>query len=340
MKNPLRMGLIAIVVSAALLNATPADAQTPAVQPNPVAEAEPFKITVDFDGGTLQSYIEALQKAAGKMPVNVIAPAEARKVELPAISLRNVNVYTALSAITSAFELNSQHRFGVQPIGNPADATYAVEYRKDNRSSLQSGYGGPGRTAQGPVLSPFTQSQTKRLEVYSIRDLIDPPSDDGREGGDGPKVKFDDILSAIEGAMQLLDSEDKPRLLFHKETGLLMVGGTQYQTEVVSSLLSRIRDDLAQRGLHERDRRREDAAAERTIKMHRSEMRLTELEMTQARDRLARIEQMVQQGVESTDSLAKAKLDFERAAAKLERQQIELQAFEEGARTPTPSKGK
>ena len=330
MKNPLRTGLIALVASAALVSARPAEGQQPEAKPAPVREAEKYNITVNFQGGTLQEYIDTLQKAAGTMPVNVVAPLEARKVELPSITLRNVNIYTALSAISSAFESDSQHRFGVEPIGGAADATYAIAYRRVDRS-VRSPFSNPQVMAPPPP--------AKGLEVYSIRDLLDPPNAEGEEGA-GLKMKFEDILSAIEGAMQLLDAEDQPRLLFHKETGLLIVGGTQYQTQVVGDLLMRIRDDLAHRWSREQDRKRQDAALERNVRLARTEVRLAELEVQQAKDRLARVEQLVQQGVESSDAMGKATLDFERAKARLERLLIELEAHQEGLpkRAPTPKK--
>lgn len=318
MKNPIRNGVIALLVSSALLAAKSAEGQSQpsggpggkVVAPAPEGRIGPV-VSVHFPGGTLEEYIGALQQAAGDKPMNVVVPASAKKVELPAITLRNVSVFTALSAVRSAFEENSEHRFDVRPVGDPMDLTYAVEYLRVERSA--------------PATRGGQAAATRILEVYSIRDLIEPPASAG--GEPQAKVEFESILSAVDAAMGMFDEKDPPKLLFHKETGLLLVSGTPYQTEVVGNLIRRIRDDLQRRWAEERGARKQSAEQQRRVAIARTEVQIAQKELALAEEQLARIKQLAEQGMTPRDELSAAVMDVDRKKAALERKRIELEAL-------------
>jgi hypothetical protein len=325
-KNPVRNGVLGLILGVTLCGAEPVWAQN-----DPVAQQAPPGVvkgggglrqqrqveygpmlSVNFQGGTLESYIAALQKAAGDKPVNVVTPAVAKRVELPAIVLRDVTLYTALSAVCSVFEENSEHRFRVGPIGSDTEGAFSLSYvRVGSRNS-----------------NPFgvDESKIKHLQVYSVRDLIDP----AMEGGVAEsKVAYEDIISAVETAMKLLDQEEMPRMMFHKQTGLLMVGGTLEQNSVVDTLLSRIRDDMQRRWSEERAGRKSSTDKQRRMVLAQSQVRVAELEMQQTADRLKRMQTLVDAGQGSRDDLDKARVDAEKAMAALERAKIEAEAIGE-----------
>lgn len=330
MKNPVRNGVIGLLVAAAVSGSLPTPTfGQPGGQPGKAIQpgSDPLRqpggarpqygptISVSFPGGTLDDYIRALQQAAGEEPVNVVTPAVAKRVELPPITLRGVTTYTALAAVRAAFEENSEHQFNVRAVGAGEDATFSLEYMRINPNPEQPA-------------SPFRDSRRKDLQVYSIRDLIEPAMDGGAAAS---KVAYEDILAAVEAAMKLLDVEEAPRMMFHKETGLLMVGGTPDQTAVVDTLIKRVREDMQRRWSEERSGRKASAERTRRLTLMRNEVRLAELELVQAEERLKRVQQRVDGGLEPKDMLSQAGLEWERAKANLERRQLELQSVEEEA---------
>jgi hypothetical protein len=308
-----------MVLSSMLLAAPPVQAQRGGGQPPQITSSSEDKfgptLSVNFGGGTLESYLQALQKAAGDKAVNVVVSAEAKKVELPPIVLRDVTLYTALSAV-EAVEGESEHNFGIEPVGNGGDATFAIRYA---RRESQSGVFVPGR-APGQLV----QVPNKRLEVYSIRDLIEPPA--GVDGSPQAKVAYESILSAVDAAMGMFGEKEPPKLLFHKETGLLLVSGTQYQTETVDKLIGRIRDDLQRRWGEERSTKKQSAEQSRRAAIAKSEMQISEKELALAEEQLERAKKMMDQGVMSREEFNQAQIGVDRARAALERKKIELDA--------------
>lgn len=272
----------------------------------PASEGMGPKLSVSFPGGELERYIATLQAAAGDEPINVITPAEAKRVVLPPITLRNVTLYTALSAISSAFEENSEHYFNISPVGGEADVTFAVKYARADRSST-------------PARARADADQLKRMQVYSVRDLIDPPG-----GAGSAKVKYEDIIAAIEGAMQMIEPDNMPRLMFHRETGLLMVSGTMEQTSVVNTLISRIRDDMQQRWNEEENRRHASTVQAQRMARAKSEIQIAELELSQAMQAYERTAARVNEGLEGQGALSPARTEMEKARAKLDRIRLEM----------------
>ncbi len=127
----------------------------------------------------------------------------------------------------------------------------------------------------------------------------------------------------------MFDEKEAPKLLFHKETGLLLVGGTPYQTEVVDNMIRRIRDDLKKRWSEERSVKQQSAAQARRVALARLELQLAEKELIMAEEQAERIRQRVSQGQESTEQLAQARMNVDRAAAMAARRKIELEAASE-----------
>lgn len=315
----MRLGVMGLIFSTAIVAGPRVEAQSRQLPPTTMSSDQKFgpMLSVNFGGGTLEAYLVALQKAAGDKAVNVVVPAAAKKVVLPPIVLRDVTLYTALSAVRSAFEENSEHQFNVRPVGTEEDGTFAIEYMRVDRTSGQTVPMGGGRVMQVP-------GPAKRLEVYSIRDLIDPPA--GADGTPQAKVAYESILSAVDAAMGMFDEKEPPKLLFHKETGLLLVSGTKYQTEVVDNLIGRIRDDLQRRWGEERSSKKQNAEQLRRAAIAKSELQIAEKELALAEEQFDRAKKMMDQGVMSREEFNQAQIAVDRARASLERKKIELDA--------------
>lgn len=327
MKSPLRHGALALILGASLLAARPAPAQDRAQPGAPVpqeraAGRDTAVLSVDFKGGTVEEYLKALERSAEGKPVNVVVPEEAKVVPLPAITLRKVRLRSALEAIQAAFSMDSEHMFDVRPIGDEnTDMVYSLRYGRSSRSR------------QGA--QPGRPSAERHLEVFSIRDLIDPPS--GGAAG-GSKVEYTEILAAIDGAMSL-SKEPAPEILFHKETGLLLVGGSPAQTAVISVLLARVHDDLVSRWKEEAASRRNSASQARALTIARTELQLAEREASLAEDRFLRSRKLADSGNIPVEQVAEAELALARAMGLVERRRLEAaQVSEEMAANDGPGR--
>src|SRR5262252_5045056 len=78
---------LGLLVGGAFGQEAPPKPKGPTPQPTPALEAE-FTLSVEFPGGTVGQYIDALKKAAGKNAVNVVASRQAMEVPLAPVSLR------------------------------------------------------------------------------------------------------------------------------------------------------------------------------------------------------------------------------------------------------------
>ena len=98
---------------------TSASAQDPRVSGRPISTAT--IVDVEFAGGDLAEFVEAV-RGAGRN-INVLIPPEATQVSVPAITLREVSVESALRAVAevttnneATVQVSTQRRSGGQPV--------------------------------------------------------------------------------------------------------------------------------------------------------------------------------------------------------------------------------
>lgn len=301
-----RLGVIGVVAAAAV--PTAGIAGETYGQPRPVQAADWGKVqgpvvSLDFPGGTLREYVGAVQRAAGKDTVNVLLPAEAADLPLPPISMKDVSARTALEAVQWAFPQMGPHRVDVTPFGSPESGspTFAVAYM--------------AMGDRGPV-PPSQPARPRDVEVFSIRELIEPA-----EGGDG--VPVETLLTSIEAALSLKDVGVAPDLKFHEDSGLLIVRGTGEQIGTVKSLLREIRGDVQQRRGIARERQRREAEERFHEKKLDIEIDLQEKEVRAAKDRVALVRKLEEQGQVGAHELREAKLDEARQEARMRMLMVE-----------------
>lgn len=192
-------------------------------------------LTINFPGGTVGDYINQLKAAAGKQPANIVTSRAATEVQIGPISLREVSLYTALSAIATAAGRDTI--WSVQTLVSPTTKAiegYAIEFEQRNK------------VAQPRLYSPSDVG----IQVISLRDITEPIP------GDPPGVPLtkpaEVVLTAVRAALDLTDDHAAPpEMKYHEDSGLLIIRGNGDQMGAVTQTLQQMRDDI---------RRRRDAA--------------------------------------------------------------------------------
>lgn len=215
----IRRSAAALVLAASL---TPALAQPNVTQPpgalggvRAAGKAEPSqhgpRLSVDFPGGTVQAYIDALRQAAGAESVNVIVSDTAATAELPAIRLRDVNLYTALEAATSAAQTGPGWNWDVRPFASDPESK-------------------PAFAMVLKVLQSFPTADTAgTLRVFNLAEVL-------AQSG----IQAETALTAVQAALEVLGGPTPAQLKFHKETGLLFVSGTTAQLGAAGDVLAQL----------------------------------------------------------------------------------------------------
>ena len=315
--------LTALPIAAALAVGSLAHAQEggqPARPQNsdPVASAQPRPsmpvIDVDFKGGTVAQFVQAVQQAAmqaSKTPVNIMVPAEAQQVELPPIQFRRVSAETALQSLQYAFGDRNQHTFAARNMTSSGDEslTFAIQYVV-------------GRTPGVPQ-SAFPMQPTMS-QAYSLRDLITAPPNASQSDA-SLRMSADTVLGALKLAAEL-ESGDKrvepTQLLFHPDTQLVIARGTQDQLRLIENVIGQLSATLAQR---------RDVVANDDARRQHTELQQIELqaqidaakaqldralsEQRPAQVEVARLEKLVASGSASTSDLERARAQREVAQA-------------------------
>ena len=199
----------------ALMLALPAAGQGARGQ-RPAGEGDIFRtlISLSFPGGTVTQYLASVQRVAGE--INVIVAPEAQNVFVPAVTLKDVTVTSAINLIngrtrdegTRSITINVEHM-----------PTYAQGERK---------------TFQ--ILARVHGARHVSVaRVWTVTNLLDN------------EIPSEAVLSAVEMALEVVGSETKLDVRFHGDTGLLIASGDPYQLEAIEEVLDRLNDSVAGR---------------------------------------------------------------------------------------------
>lgn len=235
--------LIAAAIALAIASsAAPAPAQTPSNDGRPSGMvqagetgASPFIAELDFKGGPFDAFVKALREAAGGQPVNIVYPPEAGGLPVPPVSLRDVDVYTALRVAqpgtTNPLRIDGRPViWRTDRISGGGAPVYQIEVRDI----------GDPRTLQSK------EPQIKRhTVVHTITELIT---------GTGA-MSADDVLSALQAAVAMEEGQkdgQEVKLAYHEGTGLLFARVTADQAEVISNTIMSLRVSRDARGERER----------------------------------------------------------------------------------------
>ncbi|MCC6319945.1 MAG: TolC family protein [Phycisphaerales bacterium] len=289
-------------------------------------------ININFAGGTLAAYVQAVRDAATKagQPVNIVVPKEAEDETVPAISLVNVTPKTALESLTYAFPEQAGTAVSARFIGSPNEQslTFALRYAKVGRVLLP---GQPNMAMSPPQPPRFSR-------VHSLRTLVESP--EGLPPDPSLTMPVENVLGALRAAAELETSAnapegkiDPPEFLLHKESQLLICRGTQSQQDLVASLLSELRATLQPK----RDRAYESAKLSATMKMQevtleaqleqqKNMLKRCDAEVKIAKENLERAETLHQSGTMSVAEVNVARSGLNQAESNVERAQSDVRA--------------
>lgn len=278
-------------------------------------------IDVEFAGGTVRDFVRALQKAAvesaAKTPVNVMIPAEAADIGLPAVSLKRISAETALQTLEYAFVSMGPHRVLIRNMTNEGDEglTFAIQYQ-----FVQQGVSMPQASPQGPIVS----------EAHSIRELLDVP--EGLLQKD-PALRMapETVLGALKLAseMEAAESRGAPvHLMFHPDSQLLIARGTPEQQRLVLGVLRQLRETIDQRRMrHAEALMRQQQHRLTTVELE-AQIREAEAQLKRARAELAPVAAEAQRMRQFFDDGKLTKTDLERAQAAADVAEADVQAAE------------
>jgi hypothetical protein len=164
-------------------------------------------ITVDFQGGSLADFVRHLQKESGARNILLRGPSdrfEIKPVEFKAVT--PMSILTAFSGAEQVLQSGERMRLNVE---NRA-GILLVEVLPDTRMVHQQ---------QNPM-------RTASWSLASMR-------------GHG-RLTSDQILTAIEAAVEVSGGGDSTNLRFHEETSLLIVSGGSDTLQTITSVLGQL----------------------------------------------------------------------------------------------------
>jgi hypothetical protein len=293
----------ALIAISALSFGMPAWTPPALAQSGATSAADPY-FSVDFAGGTVTQYVEALRKT-GK-PVNVVVSERAGRQRIGAISLSRVTPGVAVHAI------------------NAAAASTLGDWRIDQigpEASRAAGKGMPEVEAYWVDFMPKgVHSQDVMVEAYSLARVFKP---DGKAEGLDPKA----VLTAIETGLRLQNQEpdQAPDLKFHPDSGLLFVRGTMAELRLVGSIVGRMMDDARAKSQSQQRREREAAMRGIAMKDAQLEVQIREVELRVAEESLEQVRKLAETGAAHPSEVQGAQLQLGRARVNLERARLGLE---------------
>lgn len=212
----------------------PAFAQAQNVQPQNEqrkareTEASPKAevVALDFPGGTVQEYVDALRKVAPGCNVLIATP-EVGALPLPGVQLADVTVPSALELLEGdAWQLDREDRRNcsvrVSEIkSDVADARSVFRVHLEcNRIILRS------------------ERVFPQVHIWSVTELL------------SSGMTAESILTAIETSMEILGGERHPaQIRFHGETGLVLVSGDDAQRSAIGRVVDGLEQSANERKL-------------------------------------------------------------------------------------------
>lgn len=202
------------------LSATPRAQQDPS---EPTGQPSPT-VSIEFAGGTLEQFIDKIRQADGN--VNIVASEMASGITLPALTLREATVESALRAVGNIVppDFNVDVKTERGKTGLPV---HVVLVRSRPRSV---GGGLPGMASDEPSF----------VRVFSIRTITEALPNTPRDLVMDAKT----VLTAIDTGLDIGSKPPSATIRYHKESGLLFVRGTATQISVIDEALQSIARDL------------------------------------------------------------------------------------------------
>jgi hypothetical protein len=171
-------------------------------------------ISLNFPGGTVLAYVNAVRKAAGD--INVVIAPEAAEVQMPAVTVKQITVAAAIDLLDGRTLDLPGRRVQLGAMQMPV-------YDTLERQTYQ-------------VIAKVSGRPTVRAtSVWTVASLLD---------ADIPAAA---VLSAVETAIEVVASSTKPDVRFHEDTALLIASGDHDQLQAIEHVLDGLNESGEQR---------------------------------------------------------------------------------------------
>ena len=208
-------------------------AQDPAAQNSSKARsqtnADPV-VSLEFAGGSLAKFAAALRKAGDD--VNIVMPALAAEVDLPALALSQTTVESALKSIDAV--IGDDFRIRVKTlrsqVGKPVYAVSVHLLRSQRKVS--------GASTQ---VAGANNSATS-VDVLSLKFLTSTVPGDVETSGQ--TMKAETILTAVDTGLGIHPGVTKPEFRYHEDSGLLFINGLSRDLGLVRAIIQNLEIDV------------------------------------------------------------------------------------------------
>jgi len=174
---------------------------------------------LDFKGGTINDLLESIEKQIGARP-NVIASSDALGLRLAPFTLRSVTARELFLALDSQALFSGPNASILKVQANQSVITLSI------LRLVQPG---------APASRRPEPSRVWVTRVFGISDLLTE------------KCRVEDVVTALETAMNLESEETGRTVKYHQDTGLLIIRARAKDMDLVESILSELRRAAAGR---------------------------------------------------------------------------------------------
>jgi len=183
-----------------------------------------------FAGGSPGELIEALREASGQ-PVNALIPHGAEIFVMPAMEYRNVTVGMVLAPLTSASTSGAFYLVDDQLPDSKRRRVVRSPKSAFEWRMATTGKGGNEVWVMNVVFPPEPSTPDLHVEPVNLRRQLEHYS-------------VEDVTTAVDAAWKLQSASDEVKLLFHPETSILLIRGTERDISMALNVIERI--DLSQ----------------------------------------------------------------------------------------------
>jgi len=188
------------------------------------------RISLKFSGGSLADYIAALKGLPGNAALNIVLNNGAEKAEVPPVSFTQVSPMVALQILEEIATIPG----GI--VINP--------------------FGGEGSSGGEPIWVISARERPRRAEEFMKTSVFSlgfkPASTLDAAAATAQEQRITTLLSAVEAALSL-SSDQAPQLKFHRESGLLIVRGSDDDGHVVREVIEELSKPERERNISEID---------------------------------------------------------------------------------------
>ncbi len=266
---------------------------------NPISSGDGAKVSLNFEGGSLSNFVQAVRKAAAPEPFNAIVNGDGAEPVLPPIDLRGVTLGTlATAAARSAMGTELS-------VIRDEDGTAAYVFR---------------------YFPPRLAGTDRHTDVLSLRELFEarPTDPDGVAVTLTPST----VLSAVENAASMGDEPlvAPANIKYHEESALLFIRGTEDQIRAVRTAINLMQNDVAgRRTVFDTGKLRR---METDLAKNQVEISYLVDQVKAAEEELSAVQQRIDSGAASTAEAAPVKEKYLHLRSQLEKAKLEQNQVE------------